>query len=291
MMTIMSCKKLFLTCSLLLLSLYGSYAHAADDIWSRGGEFFIRLEPQDTLRNASPPPNAHPAATVTAESLRNALSLVFYAPASDDEATPLFAERTLDLLGVALEKGLKEASPRQDVTFIVETWHELFLGLSEAVIVGGRAFFVGDSLNLIIGSMRSPNVRSLSEGENQVVNKDSRLYPYHIGNRDKRIKHKGIISAEANSGVFAASNNRRDWLVFTPFALGMGDRATVEKNVTPSPSQQKSRVPSTLMRDNQQIIDPDILAQRLEALKKLRDSGLISNKDFEEKKKEILSNL
>ena len=252
-----------------------SSAAYGNDIWSRGSDYFIRLESQDTLRNQTPPRNNHPH-TLSKESIRQALSLLYYAPASDDEATPLFAEQTLDLLSVALHNGLREASPTQDVTFLVETWHELFLGLSEALVVGGRAFFVGDSLQLIVGTLRSPNRRSLSEAEGQVVNKDTRLHPYFIGYRDKRIRHKGVLSAEANSGVYTASSNRRDWLVFTPAALGRGKVA--EKSSAKMPAIDDMELKPSVRK-------------RLEALKKLRDDGLISDDDFQQKKRDILNDL
>ena len=271
--------KIRLGASIAVTVMLVSSASYGEDIWSRGSDYFIRLESQDTLRNQTPPRNNHPH-TLSKDSIRHALSLLYYAPASDDEATPLFAEHTLDLLSVALHNGLREASPTQDVTFLIETWHELFLGLSEALVVGGRAFFVGDSLQLIIGTLRSPNRRSLSEAEGQVVNKDTRLHPYFIGYRDKRIRHKGVVSAEANSGIYTASANRRDWLVFTPDALGRGEEGGGKAEKT------SAKMPSI---DDMEL-KPSV-RKRLEALKKLRDDGLISDDDFQQKKRDILKDL
>lgn len=284
----------------LIIMLCAPVAHG-DEIWSQGSDLFIRLESQDTLRGALAPANSHPA-KISAESVRNALSLIYYAPESDDEATPLFAERTLDILSVAIAKGLSEARRNQDVTFLIETWHELFLGLSEAMVVGGRAFMTDDSLNLIIGSLRAPNRRTYSEGEHKALNKDSRLHPYFIGYRDKRIKKTGFLSAEANSGVYAASANRRDWLVFTPLALGTGDDtppASMQKQMQttqtppPAPARQQttqSLIPSSLDGNAAQE-SPEDAAKRLDAIKKLYEDGLITEQDYNAKKREILNKL
>ncbi len=270
---------------------------AATTVLWRSGDYFIRIEPQDQTAGR-PPPNQHPI-EINRDRLRGALGLVRFRASSRDNWQPLFTKENLQILGAILEEGLAKARPNQDVTFALESWHRVLLGIRSDDVITGRIFYANNRLNLIFGKIGPSNKQSDSQAELSARNKDIRLNPYVPGLRGIEVKNDIQLSAPPGSGVFRpAGLKRHDWLVFDQKTLALQGRTrTAPRGGAPS----SGGIGSSALDDLRQEIEnlkkrlgeeeDDGINRRLSVLQRLRDKGLISQEEFESRREKILSGL
>jgi len=151
-------------------------------------EEFVRLEARD-----GGSPNNQPI-KLSRERIRGALRLIFVRETIKDDPTPLFSEFDIKILGRYIEEGLAKASPGQDVTFALESWHKGFMGLKTETVITGRLFYANNQLNLIFGSIMRDAPMHGGYGELSARNPDPRLNPYVPGLRTIQVKADTILS-------------------------------------------------------------------------------------------------
>lgn len=281
-------------------------------LW-QSGDYFIRIEPQDRTAG-TPRPNQHPA-TINRDRIRHALKLVRFRQSSNDDWTNLFTKENLTFLGAYIEQGLAKASPTQDVTFAMESWHRFLFGIRSDIVITGRVFYANGQLNLIFGRIGPTNKKSDSKAELSARNKDIRLFPYVPGLRGVEVASGISFSAPPGSGVFRpAGTKRSDWLIFSNKALSLGSpsRSTSPRSTSrgdarstshgDSRAEAESGVPSSQLEDLRREVERlknrigndesnDDQQRRLRVIKNLREKGLISQEEFERKRQEIISAL
>ena len=277
------------------------------ELWQSRLEF-VRLEARD-----GGSPNDHPI-RLSREKIRGAMRLIFVQENRQDDLVPLFADYDLKILSRYVSKGFAKASPDQDVTFAIESWHEGFMGLKTEKVITGRLFYVNNQLNLIFGSLMKPAPMFGGQDEQSLAkNPDPRLNPYVPGLRIIKIKQKARISTPRDSGVFRAAANRPDWLVFFPKALAARGRVAAPVKPAAAPRQSRPPVATQATGDYRQLREevdrlkqelrqprPGIPGQqqappnsatiekRLAVLEKLHKRGLITNEELVVKREQIL---
>ena len=241
-------------------------------IWQSGLQFVaLRAQPAGVAANDQP----H---TVDAARLRSVLGSL-QAKRGDKAGRAVFTSQALDKLCPALSRALSEARPHQDIAFAVVTrgpapdTKMLLIHVQEALLTTGLVFYRNGQLNIIFGKMHTPfEVRYINTG------KPPRLTP---GSRNRRIQSGWRVTGD-NDRVHPKAG-RPDWVSITMSA-----------SVVPaaSPSQQTSpKAGKPVHAATQGNTQYQSIARRLRILEKLHANGLITNKEYRQKREQILNNL
>ena len=191
-------------------------------------------------------------------------------------AQPLFTASEVQTLADAVSTGLSQAGPREDISFVIIGYYPTLMGLAkEMKVTTGRIFYADARLNLILGAAQG------AYDERQ----DRRLYPLLPGSRVRTADLGGRIVAA--HGTTDLTLKRDDWLQF-PYVPGQ----------TPvvAPATQSAPVPTTAEPPRATPVEPTIkhhrsIEERLQILKGLKEKGLITDDEFNAKRKEILDQL
>jgi len=291
------------------------------EIWTKG-DWFVRIVPQDKTSGKATP-NAHPV-NISPSRLATAFSAIRLRGNTRGKSYPLFNQESLDILSLYIGEALSKARANEDVVFAVGTYQRRILGVRTDLAATGRVFNNRDGLNVILGELRTPNLRYDSEAELKALNKDTRLNPYIPGLRGIRQKQEErVMLPQSATGVFTKAKSRPDWFVFTEQGLtptvtaspqirtqqGISELERLKREV----EELKSRIGGgsgvgsgsnaigscggagsrqMLSQDAirlQQKWRPPSVETKLEALKNLREQGLISQEDYDKKRADILA--
>ena len=280
----------------------GAQAGPAPVVWKLGDQF-VRLEPLD--RAAPTPPNDHPA-TLDPETLRGMLGALEVKFPEHKEEVPVFSDPELKVLGEKVSAALAQAGPDQDVTFAIIGMHPGSFTL-ERRLTTGRVFVRNGKLNLIFGDLQAVF------DENQ----DRRLHPFQLGSRLTGSAPPWRIEKMAGVDYFVQGETTRpDWLLLDPArkewpVAGSGTQKKVSAAVKTAEDthaetealktqQKKLQEEVTAIRKDlaggkkTEIVpreDPAKIQARLKLLKQLRQENLITEKEYQEKKQQILNEL
>jgi len=245
----------------------------------------IRLVP----REAGSAPNRHPV-RVQPELLRQQLALT-RAQLRGGE-TPLFFPDELADLVEPLTQALSLAGPDDDIVLLSTARRDAGV-LGTPLGITARLFVQGDALNLIVHDARRDFVNAYI---------GSRIPPtFTFGSRSE----PGATSIKTVSGA----SRRADWVAL-PLAAMTGS-AMVPGAVPADGNVQKVAVPAApaapavaapaptgaaKLAPTEPPSDRDAsgageIERRLTVLKRLRDKGLISEEEYQQKRKEILRSL
>lgn len=242
---------------------------------------YVRIE----TRERDAPLNQHPVA-IEPVALRALLARV-QLPASGDEA--LFSSAELDEIVAPLAQALARALPEQDVSFAVSGQHGLLGPLAARAVTTARVFFADNRMNLIFGLVRQDwESRYRATGY---------LIPFEPGKRAAPVDRS--VRVAASGGVTV---RRADWLALDPLAPPPAAAAPSEPPeptpavvipTPPSPAAPAAAPPPAPRTPA--ASDGDALyrqvAERLKALQKLRDAGVITEEEYQQKRREILNSL
>jgi hypothetical protein len=258
---------------------------------------YVRIE----TRERGAPLNQHPVAIEPA-TLR-ALLMRVQLPQKDND--PVFNAADLDEIVAPLAKALAQVLPEQDVSFAVSGRHRGFGLIIPREVTTARVFFAEGRMNLIFGLVR--------EDWESRYRATAYLIPFEPGKRAAPVDRS--VRVAASGGAVA---KRADWLVLDPLAPppveAPADAATPKPAVVipatgaapaapaatvPAPAPQAAPVPQAApapqAAGGAPPADSDALyrqtAERLKALKKLRDDGVITEEEYQQKRREILKGL
>ena len=231
----------------------------------------IRLVP----RESGAAPNQHPA-PIEADALRQQLAQVRFDVGSGTQA--LFAADELgDLVG-PLAEAFANAGPEDDVLLLSSSRRGGGL-FSQPLAVTGRLFVQGGQLNLLVNDARYEFFNEYKGS--------GRPPQFTFGSRAK------AGTATLRSAV--GTSQRADWIALpTTVAAAAAPRAAPPAApaapAAAAPAAPATPAPQPALRPR----DPgfaDEVEQRLLTLKRLRERGLISEDEYQQKRREILQAL
>jgi hypothetical protein len=257
------------------------------------GEFsYVRIERAE----AQAAPSQHPV-VVAPEVLRASLAALRIGQAADE---PLFNDDELTEIVPPLVTALGALQPSQDVSFAVAGRHGGWTGLASRVVTTGRMFRAGAGLQLIVGlGQRSFESQYLASGY---------LIPFEPGRRAAVVDRAAVIAGAPR----AAGAARPDWvtLALAPVPASAAAPAVAAPAPSPSPSQAPAATPSPVPASPATPAAAPAAAAaaaapaapgrprdaaffeeqeaRLRTLKRLRDSGLISEEEYQQKRRQVL---
>ena len=292
-----------------LITITGELA-AGDMLWESGINLYIKLDNQG---KGAAKPNNHPV-ELDAGTIDSSLRLLriwddkFY---EEGNAKRVFSINQTRLLGKHIAAGLKRARPTEDIVFAIVAMKKVGLGSNEPKYMGGRAFYVDDALNIIIGDYDKKRDKAM---EAAIGGSGLTELKYYItsGKRGKASKfNKNIIQVDGISHVEVNSKTRKDW-----FAINLEKTKIVAANQKElkrrgskeyeqekllkdeaaklAKERREMRLEMARLRkemgakkDNTEIT----IEERLNKLQALMDKELISKEEYDKRRTEILNEI
>jgi hypothetical protein len=213
-------------------------------------------------REAGAEPNQHPA-TFTPDTLRNQLARVrFVGP--NGARVALFSTDELAELAPVLSQAFERAGPADDVLLLSSARREGGV-LGSPMALTARLFVQGGNLQFIVHGARV---------DFYDVYRGTRTPPRFVfGSRSAA----GSVTLEAAD----ATNRRADWLSIPTPVVAAAPAAA------PAPAAQPAPAPAPAKAADRS----DDLERRLETLKRLREKNLITEDEYQQKRKELLQQL
>ncbi len=225
----------------------------------RGNFSYVRIEQQEPGAEA----NEHPAA-LDAARIRDRLAKVTL----DSGKNAVFSAEDLAEITPHLVAALAQAKPNQDVTFAVSGKHG-YLGLfSGRTVTTARVFMRQKQLNLIFGLVHADF--------EQQFQASGFLRPFTPGSRASGTEKAAIGIADK---ILGETNVRNDWVT-----LSVEGGAAIAS--TP-PGAVVNVAPAASKSDELYLA----IRERLKALDKLKADGLLSEQEYQDKRKAILKDL
>ena len=234
-------------------------------------------------KEASTPANQHPA-TIDASALATQLAAVQTSARDGTEA--LFAEEELSGFVPVVARALSLAKPADDVLLLSTARRGG--RLAAATGITARLFVQGDALNLVVNDTRLAFINDY---------RNSRMQPKFVyGSR--------VHEAKASLRSASAPSKRGDWVAI-PVAGLMASSSAIAATTQAAPPAAGARpapvaaaavAPATVAPvtpaapDSRAAIGEEI-EQRLTTLKRLRDKNLISEEEYQQKRREVLQKL
>lgn len=184
---------------------------------------------------------------------------------------PLFTEEQQSNLAKYLAIGLKKASPHQDILFSLAKEKRALGGLKkQTYFIAGRAFFNDGILNLIIGEYNRL-ANNAYETAYDPTNQGLVEYDFNYG---ERLTPKFPFNEELAFTLSSVTmkSGRTDWVTVNVAEL---------HNTTLSTDIVKEALKP----------HEDTLIKRFKTLEKLKKEGLITQEEYEQKRKVLLENL
>jgi hypothetical protein len=246
----------------------------------------VRIEQSEP---GAPAAYAHPVASVGTEQLRAALAAL---RRTDSRNAELFNDDELASIVPPLVQALAEVTPQQEVTFAVAGRHGALGPLVERSVTTGRMFHSADGLELIVGLAHRP-----FEGQFLAT---GLLIAFEPGRRAAPVDPNLRLAPQGTLG-----QRRSDWVT-----LAVGPAAMAAPPAVPAPAAAAPAAPAAAPAAPAAVAaplapaappaaaqaqpgtrTPAFLAEqeeRLKTLKRLRDQNLITEDEYQQKRREIL---
>ena len=252
------------------------WAGSPDDTMKWGEWDFLRID----TRGAQAQPSAQPV-QLTADQVATALAGIKIQ--GFKQTNTLFSEDEVRRFAPAIAIGLAKANAYQDLIFVSTGQHSWSGLMAPLLSNSGRIFFADGRLNLILGSAHVDFLADLRQGSRQAPKFD-------FGSRGTRAQKVNILGVEKGEAKII----REDWIaisidsVAAPAIVPAASANPIDRNRI-SPVQQAQPAAQAAPAAE----DPFYGKQeaRLRALKRMRDQGLITDEEFQQKRADVLKNL
>lgn len=258
-------------------------------LWQAGEYGYVRIV---TIEGAAQGSNDQPV-NLTPEQIREAFSRL-QIQKNNKEPKPLFTERELNNIAKPLAQALAEARPDQDISFAVADREGGVLAsvFSPLLMTTGRVFYKNGELNVILGTVQTPFESQLrATGVMPDFTPGSRNNPAGL--------QKKIVLGPA---MQYASAGREDWIqintasgLTAPGQIATGPSQPVIAAPPPQPRMPAPASSGTGMeRGGSDYRSEDYYRQietRLKGLKRLREQGLITEQEYQQKRQAIIDQL
>lgn len=298
---------------LLALAVIQSPARADQILWQSGKNLRIKLVDQE---GDAKKPNDQPV-TLNARDITDALmSFRIWNKhyVRSDEVNRLFSTEQARTLGNYLAEGLHKARPNQDIIFVLAKRNVGFLNETTVDYVAGRVFYVDGRLNLIIGDYNRPADRFQERAIASTGGDPDIAYIFNHGSRgDSSGFKKDVITRDGIN----THDGRRDWFEVDvqkaarsyvaeqqqqqqqsgnagAADTGNGGSAALQQEAARM-ARENREMRLELARMRKEMADqsggPRTVEERLKQLEDLKKKGLITDEEYNSKRKEILNKL
>jgi hypothetical protein len=227
------------------------------------GQFsYVRIE----TREPGAPPNQHPY-VIDPAALRHVLLAV---TTDTGKPEPILGPEALDEILGPLATALAQATPEQDVAFAVAARRGLFGPLSARVVTTGRVFRSAERLDVVIGLLHK-------DFENQ-FRATGYLIPFEPGKREKPVESATRIAVARGMG----ERRRADWAALRLDVLPPTPPPVAARPGAGGPAPAAPVTADALYKS---------VSERLKALQRLKDEGLITEQEYQDRRKVILQSL
>ena len=278
-------------------------------------EQHVSLAPQSEDRSQTYPKNQHPVVLDLGDVREALMSLELWVEGGffrNEESVPVLSPAQVSTMVRYLVEALAQAKPDEDVVFNVRGYGNVALDvIREKYWTAGRAFYVDDKLNVIIGTFQVKKDRGIrqAEGAHGVLDNYADLH-FAYGSREKVTKMPGRIVTTAGVTLNAAHGRERpDWVQIdiTKAVAAYQDaqipdeekkrqakvRAEAAKLTV---ERRQMREEMARLRKELQLLksggaEPQDLEQRLATLQELKDKDLITDAEFRDRRKAILEEI
>lgn len=240
---------------------------------------WVRIE----TRESGAALNQHPVQLSAAE-LRALLAQVQWV---DNPNEPLFSAKQLDEITAPVAAALGRASAEQDVSFAVSDQFGLTGALAGRSVTAARLFRQGDQLQLVVGLGRR-DFESEFRGSGTLI-------AFEPGQRSQVVDRQLKLAIAADAGRLV----RADWVALalgrdTPAPAPAAAAAPLPAVVPVAPAGKAvpaspPGAPPAAARGADELYRS--VAERLRALDKLRSDGLITEAEYQDKRKQLLRDL
>jgi len=283
-----------------------------DVIWEKNRNEYFKYADQG---KSSLGINDHPV-ELEAKQLSTVLELIktqIDDPSEEEKIKSLFTTQQANLLGRHLAEGLKKAKPNQDIIFAMEKSVKKKFGFRpDRLFVAGRAFYKNKKLNIIIGDYDRP--RDLGyEAAVDPTNVGVVGYNFDHGNRAKNSRFKkAIINMDGVENKQLNNTLRSDWLVIDIAAASTAydqlQTMRKQKEMAKKRKELKEILGGEEINNREETVPlkqetipqkqtdhsnkiTGTIEERLTVLKRLRDKDLITDEEYDLKRKQILDSL
>jgi hypothetical protein len=220
----------------------------------RKGESYVRIQQIE----AGAPDNSHPFA-ISVEALTRALASVEVEGGGTITKIPMFTEEELKEIAPPLAAALAKAGPKEDIRFAVTGKRGLLGSLASSSITTGLLFVRDRELNLIFGLVQELYEDEEVKMEMRTVPPASRFYRGpRVGRVWKLVPKSGRLVDE-----------RSDWVAL--------DVSAPASPAAPAAGGADSRFQE--------------IQTRLDVIKRLKESGSITEEEYNERRRAILQGL
>jgi len=303
---------LFFPYVIIALLFFPSAVFADDVIWKSGLYQVFKYEKQDSSKFGK---NNHPV-QLDGKKISTALMALEFTEKklfAGETIISVFTIAQVNLLGNQLAKGLKNAKPGQDIIFVLVGTNPKLLVLSEKYFITGRVFYKDGKLNIILGEYNMPRNTELERvfdpGDNRAMS-----YSFNYGSRTRQSnKFKGtIITVPGFENMKTAKKFRYDWFLLDVELASKAYLAAREAIMNPTSrdsrqlqieaaklarERREMRAEMARMRKEMKNINSGAGSssktpeERIATLNQLLTKELITQEEYDTRRKEILNDI
>ena len=285
-----------------------------DLLWESGVNLRIALAKQDKSPGGKTLPNSHPVA-LNAKDITDALSGIEFwekeGILKSAEENTVFSISQARLLGNFLSQGLAKARPDQDIVFVLANLKKGSFGIKNKVYMAGRAFYLDNKLHIIIGDYDRSGDKGMEAAAGGAGITEVQYY-FTTGSRSSASGFKKTVVSGNGIDVYSreAKKRRLDWLVIdVPAAAaayvakttkkepsGGADAAAIHAE-TEKLAKERREMRAEMARMRKEMSGSAnsggqlSTEERLSELDELHKKKLISDEEYEQKRKEILDDI
>lgn len=298
-------------CSLWLLP---TVVIADETLWKSGKNLYIKLADQDNYSDGKRVPNQHPV-TLNPTEINNALNLIRVWDKDSkkrDAVKSVFTKQQILLLGKYLANGLAQAKPGEDIVFALSSKKVSAIVFKELYYMAGRAFYSNDRLHIIIGDYDRLPDKFQERAERSHGNISGVQYFFNKGKRSKPSKFKRrLIAKEGIENYTDGSEHRPDWFVIDVRRASQTFVAENERNKKSTATfddtairleaarlaKERREMRAEMARMRKEMKESGgskeqlTVEQRLVKLNELHEKNLITDSEYDQKRRDILNDI
>ncbi len=308
-----------------LLILFSTASLADEMLYESGRNQYISISEKERVKEGQFAVNEHPV-TLSEDKIKHALSMLDIWDKSyfkSDDVDRVFTVTQARTLAKYLSEGLAKITPDQDILFGLAGLRKGGLGTTETTYTAGRVFFAKGKLNIIFGDYNRPKNKGLENYMSSSGTGDIKYYLAH-GMRKKTFAHGGhdfdekLIVSDGAQNYVAKGKKRKDWLVLDVGILAqtyetkLAKRNRKKKSKEAVTNEQLIREQARLAKERREMriemarmrkemkelsgegentSSSQSIEARISTLDSLLEKKLISEDEYNIKRKEILEDI